>query len=80
MSLGKLALAEPVETFFSHQTLLNQIRILPITLPHVSYVAELPFHHRDPFDRLMIAQSLLEPFPIISADALFDPYGVQRLW
>ncbi len=49
-------------------------------LPHVLHVAALPFHHRDPFDRLLITQSVLESMPLISADTAFDAYGVQRLW
>ncbi len=40
----------------------------------------MPFHHKDPFDRLLIAQALSENILIISADAIFDPYGVQRVW
>jgi len=43
-------------------------------------VAKLPFHHKDPFDRLLIAQSMVEDFPIVSADAAFDAYPVKRLW
>ena len=52
---------------------------LPITLDHVERKMGLPFHHRDPFDRLLAAQSLCEATPLISADTTFDSYGVQRL-
>jgi PIN domain nuclease of toxin-antitoxin system len=40
----------------------------------------LPFHHKDPFDRLLVAQAMGENIPILSADAAFDPYGISRLW
>jgi PIN domain nuclease of toxin-antitoxin system len=43
-------------------------------------VATLPFHHRDPFDRLIIAQALVESIPVVGRDAEFDQYGVERLW
>ena len=49
-------------------------------MPHVVRVSSLPFHHRDPFDRLLIAQSLSEEVPILSADDAFDDYGVERIW
>ncbi len=41
---------------------------------------KLPFHHRDPFDRLLVAQAMVEQIPIVSADAAFDAYGVKQLW
>ncbi|OWK35531.1 twitching motility protein PilT [Fimbriiglobus ruber] len=47
---------------------------------HTAVVAGLPFHHKDPFDRLPAAQALVEGIALISADGAFDPYGVQRLW
>ena len=53
---------------------------LPITDDHNAIVADLPFHHKDPFDRLLIAQAVWERLPIVGADAMFDTYGVQRLW
>jgi PIN domain nuclease of toxin-antitoxin system len=59
---------------------LNQIEVLAIELPHVAAVTAMPFHHRDPFDRLMAAQSQIEDVPIISADTAFDAYSVRRLW
>jgi PIN domain nuclease of toxin-antitoxin system len=51
-----------------------------IKFDHIAKVSNLPFHHRDPFDRLLIAQSLVEQIPIISVDSVFDAYSVQRLW
>jgi|SRR5579871_268568 len=79
-STGKLALAQPVDIFVPDQLQRNDLSLLPIDLPHTLRVASLPFHHKDPFDRLLIAQSLVEALPIISVDSIFDLYGVVRLW
>ncbi len=79
--IGKLALAQPLEKFVPAQMRINSIRPLPIKQRHVFEVARLPLHHRDPFDRLLIAQSLIEQIPLLSADAAFDVYaGLQRIW
>ncbi len=79
-STGKLTLSRPLEAYFDEQMQLNSIKMLPITLAHIARVSVLPFHHRDPFDRMLIAQSLTDSIPIISAEAVFDAYGVERLW
>lgn len=79
-SLGKLTLSQPFDLFIPNQLLLNNITLLDITVSHTLHVATLPFHHRDPFDRLLIAQSLVEQMPIISIDSAFDAYGVKRMW
>jgi PIN domain nuclease of toxin-antitoxin system len=80
VSLGKLALSQPFDLFIPNQLLLNDITLLDIAVSHTLRVATLPFHHRDPFDRLLIAQSLVEAMPIISVDSVFDAYGMNRLW
>ena len=54
--------------------------LLPIDVTHIGQVAGMPFHHRDPFDRLIVAQSLVEKLPIVGRDQSFDHYGVQRIW
>jgi PIN domain nuclease of toxin-antitoxin system len=54
--------------------------VLPITLDHAERQVGLPFHHRDPFDRLLAAQALVETLPLVSADPVFDAYGVTRVW
>lgn len=54
--------------------------ILPIEPRHAAALIALPFHHKDPFDRLLIAQSLAEAIPVVSAGGAFDPYGVTRMW
>jgi PIN domain nuclease of toxin-antitoxin system len=79
-SLGKLALSQPYETFIPQQLEHNSIEILPIVLEHISAVATLPFHHRDPFDRLLLAQAMVEQLPVVSADTVFDMYAIERLW
>ena len=56
------------------------LEILPLQLEHIYKLAELPFHHRDPFDRLLIAQALQEEFSVLGNDASFDAYGVIRIW
>lgn len=80
VSTGKLALSEPLEAYFLEQMWINSVQLLPITPAHVAHVSTLPFHHRDPFDRMLVAQSLTEDMSIVSADSLLDAYSVTRLW
>ena len=80
MSLGKLTLTEPFEVLVPREVRRNGFRLLPIELSHVAVVASLPFHHRDPFDRLLASQSLSEGLSVVSADTSFDAYGVKRIW
>lgn len=80
VSSGKLSLVEPFDILIPQQMLLNRIRALDISLPHLTEVVQLPFHHRDPFDRLLIAQAIVERIPIVSRDTAFDAYGIRRLW
>ncbi len=80
VSSGKLELAKPVEAFFADQIRLLSLQLLPIKLAHIARVSSLPFHHRDPFDRMLVAQSLTENIPIVSADAALDAYGIVRHW
>ncbi len=79
-SIGKLTLPDSFGSFIPSQIQQNDIEILSVTLPHLDKVSALPFHHKDPFDRLIIAQSVVESFPIISSDAIFDSYGIKRIW
>jgi PIN domain nuclease of toxin-antitoxin system len=80
ISLGKLSIAQPFEQFIPHQLQINGFEMLEIKFDHIVRVSNLPFHHRDPFDRLLIAQCLVERIPVISVDSVFDAYSVQRLW
>lgn len=79
-SLGKLKLASSVEQFVPEQLAANGFTLLNLTLRHVAKVEKLPFHHRDPFDRLLIAQAFVEKMVIVSADTVFSGYGVKCLW
>ena len=76
----KLELGESATTFLPRELSANKFALLGIDLAHVTFIETLPLHHKDPFDRLLIAQSLLEPMPVVSADLQFDPYGVTRFW
>jgi PIN domain nuclease of toxin-antitoxin system len=79
-SLGKLKLARPFERFVSEQLRANNFTLLNIELRHTARVEKLPFHHRDPFDRLLIAQAITEKLIIVAADRAFSDYGVKLLW
>ena len=80
ISLGKYALPVPFAAFWDDQMLTNDFALLPISVSHTAQVADLSFHHRDPFDRLIIAQSLVEGIPVVSSDEVFDRYGIERIW
>ncbi|MBR8835845.1 MAG: type II toxin-antitoxin system VapC family toxin [Stigonema ocellatum SAG 48.90 = DSM 106950] len=79
-SNGKLSFGLPFREFIDPQLSLNSIELLNINLDHLAVVATLPLHHRDPFDRLLIAQAMVEQIPILSIDSAFDSYPIQRLW
>jgi PIN domain nuclease of toxin-antitoxin system len=80
ISLGRLKLTAPLDRFVAEHVAANGFQPLAITLPHVARVATLPFHHRDPFDRLLAAQALDESLAIVSADRIFSRYDVKRVW
>jgi PIN domain nuclease of toxin-antitoxin system len=77
---GKWQLNRPYEQFIDLG--LNQygFQILPILPMHTARLIGLPFHHRDPFDRLLVAQAMAENIPIIGNDRALDAYGITRLW
>ena len=80
VSLDRLTLPSGVDRFVSEQLAANEFEALPIDLRHSGDVARLPFHHRDPFDRLLVAQALSDELTIVSADPVFGKYGVKRVW
>jgi PIN domain nuclease of toxin-antitoxin system len=80
ISLGKLDIPSPFTDFIDDQLRENTIALLDIKTTHAGVVATLPFHHRDPFDRLIIAQSKSENIPLIGRDAIFETYGVKHHW
>ena len=80
VKLGKLAVPEPFRDFITKELTANDILILPITVEHAAKTLDFPFHHRDPFDRMLAAQALIENWPIVSSDDILDSYGVTRIW
>jgi PIN domain nuclease of toxin-antitoxin system len=80
LRLGKYQLAETYDEFIQHAIYDNGFAILAIEPRHTSVLVTLPMHHKDPFDRLMIAQAIVEGIGIVSADAVLDAYGFPRIW
>ncbi|MGC2063172.1 MAG: type II toxin-antitoxin system VapC family toxin [Thermodesulfovibrionales bacterium] len=78
--LGKITLPEKPGVFISDQLTLNSIQSLPIQSSHALNVFNLPPLHRDPFDRILVAQAQLENMPIITSDALIALYQVKTIW
>ncbi|CAA6803584.1 MAG: PIN domain nuclease [uncultured Aureispira sp.] len=74
LSIGKLEFKKPLKEVLDEQIELNNYQILDIKMEHTEKIIDLPFHHRDPFDRLLIGQSIIEKMPIISIDENFEKY------
>ena len=79
-SLGHLEMPSPLDRFLQQQIEVNGFQLLPVSLEHTAGVSELPFHHRDPFDRLIAAQARHEEIAVVTSDAVFGSYGVKRIW
>lgn len=77
---GKLALSLPYRQWMDRAIADLKLTILPVTVEYADRQSTLPPHHKDPFDRLLIAQALVEGIPIVSVDVAFDPYGITRIW
>lgn len=80
ISIKKYALSKPYEIFMDEAIDKNGFGYLHIEPKHRAALTTLPFHHKDPFDRLLIAQAIIEGIPIISGDTVLDSYPVKRLW
>jgi PIN domain nuclease of toxin-antitoxin system len=80
VQVGKLALPTPVSEYLAAKLTANGVSVLPISFDHVMRLESLPLHHRDPFDRILIAQSLSESLPLVSADPQFERYSVELIW
>ncbi len=78
--LGKLVIAEPIANDIEKSVTSQNFLGLPVTLLHAQTAGSLPGPHADPFDRMLIAQAMLEELTLISNETLFDAYGVKRLW
>lgn len=79
-NLGRLQLPSELKDFISEQLVINDIKSLPIQMKHALHVYTLPNYHRDPFDRLLVAQSQIENLPLITADAQIARYPVKIIW
>ena len=80
VSIGKLTLTDPVAVFLRRELLLNKFSTLDISLNHLDSLSTIPFHHRDPFDRLIVSQSIADSISVVSTDLAFDAYGITRIW
>jgi len=80
LSLGKLKLPRPFDEVFPRQLEVNGFELLPISCVQLNQLAALPFHHRDPFDRLLIAQALADDMTIVTRDTAFSQYRVKIMW
>ena len=79
-SLGKLPLALPLAEIVQNQQSQHGLQLLPMTVEHIYALHRLPLHHKDPFDRLLIAQALTEELPLASVDGVFSAYSVSTIW
>jgi len=80
VSIGKLTLARPFADLIPEEITLNSVEVVSITLDDLNFISQLPFHHRDPFDRLIVAQSVVRAIPIVGRDDRFRDYGINLLW
>jgi PIN domain nuclease of toxin-antitoxin system len=80
VGLGKLALSMPYRQWMAQAISDLGATVLPVTVEYADVQAGLPKHHGDPFDRLLVAQARVENVPLVSSDAVFDQYGINRIW
>ena len=78
--IGKLPLSAPFGVLYPSTLAADDIHVLPLEADHIEPLTTLPLHHKDPFDRLIVATALVEGLTLVSADAAFDAYGVGRIW
>jgi PIN domain nuclease of toxin-antitoxin system len=79
-SKGLLNLSLPLHEYIAQKLSFEDFNLLNINLDHLSQIVTLPFYHKDPFDRLLIAQAMVEGIPLLSKDSAFDAYSINRLW
>jgi PIN domain nuclease of toxin-antitoxin system len=79
-SIGKLTLPDQPQTFISKQLSENLIDELPVTFKHAFHLLQLPYHHKDPFDRMLISQAQTEKLSILTTDSVFTDYDVKTIW
>lgn len=78
--LGRLSLPEGLSSYMADQLRANRITSLPVSVDHALYVRHLPDHHRDPFDRLLVAQSIIENLPLVTKDRILAKYDLEVVW
>jgi PIN domain nuclease of toxin-antitoxin system len=78
--IGKLVLPIPAGPYLVKKLAENRIETLPVSLDHTLRLEMLPMHHRDPFDRLLISQSITEDWPVVTSDSMFNKYPVRVIW
>lgn len=78
--LEKYILPDPFQEFMEREIAINRFNILHVESRHVAPLTTLPFHHKDPFDRLLVAQAMVEQIPLVSNDSVLDAYPIRRLW
>lgn len=79
IQIGKFTFPKPLSEIIEGQQIINNLQILPITAEHIYELENLPFHHKDPFDRLLIAQAITENLTIVTDDAHFSAYSAKIL-
>ncbi len=79
VSIGKLKLSEQWPKIIQREIQRNYIKLLPITIQHCNCLANLPFYHRDPFDRILIAQAQIEKMTVLSSDSQFQKYSITTI-
>ena len=79
-SLGKISLKDGWFQTIQEEMEINTIQWLPIEMTHCAEVTELPFHHRDPFDRMLIAQAIMEEMKLMSRDSRLSKYPIELIW
>lgn len=77
---GKLNLHSTLPNLIANQQRVNNLQLLPIEVNHIWALADLVHHHRDPFDRILVAQAIVQKMPVLSMDEVLDSYLVERLW
>ncbi len=80
IALGKFSFSDTLENVIAEEQRTNNLQILPVNLSHALYLENLPPHHKDPFDRLLISQAIVENVILVSADAIFANYQVNLVW
>ena len=80
VSRKKLDLGAPYRGYIHMHMLRNNFELLPITDEHLAVLVDMPFHHKDPFDRMLIAQAGYEDIAVVSADEQLDAYNITRIW